>query len=97
MELDYWVVCYLQEEESLGNFLDELLWDILREELGSELKLQRVLFLHILLGHLDNKDNIIIPQSNQQVINYVWFGGYDKGEDLSQGRLTFLLSLSQVV
>lgn len=64
------MVCYLQEEEPLGNFLDELLRDVLGEELGSELELQRVLFLHILLCHLDNKDGIIIiiniiPQLNK--------------------------------
>lgn len=50
-------VCYLQEEEPLGHFLDELLGHVLREELGSELELQWVLLLHILLGHLKGRNN----------------------------------------
>lgn len=52
-------VCYLQEEEPLRHFLDELLGHVLREELGSELKLQRVLLLHILLGHLEGRNNTV--------------------------------------
>lgn len=66
------VVCYLQEEEPLGNFLDELLRDVLGEELGSKLELQGVLFLHILLCHLDNEDDIdiiVVPQLNKRVLN----------------------------
>lgn len=61
------MICYLQEEESLGYFLDEFFGNILRKKLGSELKLQRVFLLNILLSHLDNKANMIISPSNQQV------------------------------
>lgn len=43
---------YLQEEELLRDLLDEFLGNVLREELCSELKLQRVLLLHVLLGDL---------------------------------------------
>lgn len=44
---------YLQEEELLRDLLDEFLRNIFWEELCSELKLQRVLLLHVLLGHLE--------------------------------------------
>lgn len=44
---------YLQEEKFLCDLLDELLRNILREELCSELELQRILLLDILLGHLE--------------------------------------------
>lgn len=47
------VAQYLQEEELLCDLLDEFLRNILWEELCSELKLQRILLLHILLGHLE--------------------------------------------
>lgn len=56
---------YLEEEESLGDLLDQLLGHILGEELSSEFKLQRVLFLHVLLGHLDNRDIIMHPAINK--------------------------------
>lgn len=52
---------YLQEEELLCDLLDEFLGNILWEELCSELKLQRVLLLHILLGHLERTHTTLHP------------------------------------
>lgn len=54
---------YLQEEESLGDLLNEFLRDILREELGPELELQRVLLLHILLSHLED----VVPSAGHKL------------------------------
>ena len=42
----------LQEEQSLCDLLDEFLRDVLGEELGPELELQRVLLLDVLGRHL---------------------------------------------
>lgn len=50
---DLSAVRYLQEKEFLCDLLDEFLRNIFREELCSELKLQRILLLHILLRHLE--------------------------------------------
>lgn len=47
---------HLQEEELLGDFLDQFLGHILREELASKLELQRVLLLHVLGGYLDRNE-----------------------------------------
>lgn len=49
------VQLYLQEEEFLCDLLDEFLRNIFWEELCPELKLQRILLLHVLLGHLRRK------------------------------------------
>lgn len=46
------LVQYLQEEEFLCDLLDQLLRNILWKELCSELELQRILLLHVLLSHL---------------------------------------------
>lgn len=41
-------VLHLQKEELLGDLLDQLLRNVLREELATKLELQGVLLLHIL-------------------------------------------------
>lgn len=46
---------YLKKEKALCDLLDQLFGNILWEKLCSELELQRVLLLHILLSHLQNK------------------------------------------
>lgn len=43
---------HLQEEELLGDVLDQFLRHIFWEELGPELELQRVLLLYVLGRHL---------------------------------------------
>lgn len=50
---------HLQEEQLLGDVLDQLLRHILWEELGPKLKLQWVLLLHVLGRHLEKNYNII--------------------------------------
>lgn len=50
---------HLQEEQLLGDVLDQLLRHILREELGPKLELQRVLLLHVLGRHLERNYNIV--------------------------------------
>lgn len=46
---------HLQEEQLLRDVLDQLLRHVLGEELGPELKLERVLLLHVLGRHLEMK------------------------------------------
>lgn len=49
---------HLQEEEFLCDLLDELLWNVFREKLGSELELQWIVFLDVLLGHLQKNPQL---------------------------------------
>lgn len=65
------VAQYLQEEELLCDLLDELLGHILWEELGSELKLQRILLLHILLGHLERTPTHNVSSVTPHPLRYV--------------------------
>ncbi|TNN76133.1 hypothetical protein EYF80_013664 [Liparis tanakae] len=58
---------HLQEEQLLGDVLDQLLRHVLWEELGPELELQRVLLLHVLGRHLENNDNVVNTR-NQAVL-----------------------------
>lgn len=44
---------YLKVEELEGYFLDEFVSDVFGVEFGPEFELQRVLFLHVLLHHLE--------------------------------------------
>lgn len=49
---------HLQEEELLGDFLDQLLRDVLREEFRPKLELQWILLFHILRRHLHRNQDM---------------------------------------
>jgi hypothetical protein len=61
---------YLKEEEVLGDLLDELLWDVLRVELGQEQEVGGAASRDIrLFHHLHNGQNLI-----SMVWNWIWIG-----------------------